>query len=474
MKYNKLKLPVIIGISVAILGGVGIVGALNGWFGGGGSIPTDTMSRGLVGYWPMDEGTGQYTYDGSGNSNNGTLGAATSTGTDDPAWSTQGKVGGALSFDGSNDFVNVADSTTVRNFYRSSFTVELWARKTALPVDTAETFLGTDSVWRVNLYNTTCRLRGLVSGVNTDLATITWTQDLLWHHWVFEWNGSGYSMYRDGALVLANNGETRIFDASTQTVSIGAYAGSQSVNGLIDEVRVYNRALSAEEIRYHYNHGGPVGYWKFDEGEGQTVFDSTENNNDGTLGSTTAADAADPIWIQGKYGSALSFDGVNDYVNLGTPSTISFTTEDFTVEYWFYTNTLVGYQTPVGRAVESANGWDIEIRDNGNIWFKTYTAGAYQSTEAGAGTIAAKTWYHLSFVRQGSKATIYKNGISIKTGTSHPTSLLPSTNKLLIGAGYAGNQYLMNGLIDDVRIYNYARSASQILQDYNEGFSARL
>jgi len=53
-------------------------------------------------------------------------------------------------------------------------------------------------------------------------------------------------------------------------------------NGIIDEVRIYNRALSPEEIRFHYSRGGPVAYWKFDEGQGTKVYDLSGNNNNGT------------------------------------------------------------------------------------------------------------------------------------------------------------------------------------------------
>ena len=54
-------------------------------------------------------------------------------------------------------------------------------------------------------------------------------------------------------------------------------------DGLIDELRVYERVLSAEEVRYHYNRGGPILHWKFDEGSGTTTYDSSGNAYHGTL-----------------------------------------------------------------------------------------------------------------------------------------------------------------------------------------------
>ena len=69
---NNLKKPVVAGIAVGVvLVVVGTVGALNGWFGGGAKIPEDTMTRGLVGYWSMDEASGPLVFDKSGQGNDG-------------------------------------------------------------------------------------------------------------------------------------------------------------------------------------------------------------------------------------------------------------------------------------------------------------------------------------------------------------------------------------------------------------------
>jgi hypothetical protein len=98
---------------------------------------------------------------------------------------------------------------------------------------------------------------------------------------------------------------------STAPLRIGNrdVSGNESYfDGFIDEVRIYNRALSAEEIRYHYNRGGPVAHWKFDEGSGTTTYDGTNNNNDGTLGDGTCSPgdhpSSCPAWTTGKFGSA--------------------------------------------------------------------------------------------------------------------------------------------------------------------------
>ena len=97
---------------------IGTVSALNGWFGGGGKIPEDTFTRGLVAYWSFDEGSGNIAYDASGNGNHGTL-------INGPKW-TQGKIGQALSFDGVDDYV---DTPLLQNSV-TEYTIEAWIKTT--------------------------------------------------------------------------------------------------------------------------------------------------------------------------------------------------------------------------------------------------------------------------------------------------------------------------------------------------------
>jgi hypothetical protein len=81
------------------------------------------------------------------------------------------------------------------------------------------------------------------------------------------------------------------------------YSSEGHLDGKIDEVAIYNRALTAEDIQM-LMHTGPdtdepnlVGYWDFDEGEGQIVYDLSSNGNHGRLGSDPNSDDSDPAWV---------------------------------------------------------------------------------------------------------------------------------------------------------------------------------
>ncbi|GAI36006.1 unnamed protein product, partial [marine sediment metagenome] len=84
---------------------------------------------------------------------------------------------------------------------------------------------------------------------------------------------------------------------------LGGGGADNPFAGTIDEVMIFDRALTAEEIqatmhsRLTGNEPNLVGYWDFDEGEGQFAYDLTDNGNDGQLGSTAGVDSSDPAWV---------------------------------------------------------------------------------------------------------------------------------------------------------------------------------
>ena len=304
MRHKKTTI-IFLAIALAFVG-TGFVAALNGYFGGGDTIPEDTFTRGLVGYWSFDEGTGQIAYDNSDNNNDGTLGGTSSIETSDPVWTTptsspsqRGVKGNALNFDGEDDYVDCGSDESVKPNHIS---ISVWLRLRFVP-DTSnrivskwwdgssrsyELFINTGSVDTSTLY----------FYVSTD-GNIPDTSCYhsfsayhgLWTHVVATYDGSIQRLYFNGVEVASNSGESGNINPNNADLIIGAQPRDANptetflhyFNGAIDEVRIYNRALSAEEIRYHYNRGCPVASWNFDEGSGSTIYDSSGNQHHGTL-----------------------------------------------------------------------------------------------------------------------------------------------------------------------------------------------
>ena len=336
--------------------------------------PGSCMDYGLVAYWSFDEGSGSTAYDASGNGNNGTINGA--------KWTT-GKEGGALSFDGLNDYVDCGNDESLD--ITDKLTVEGWFKiHQAAPSGKWPRVLGRGdgggdySVVGYQIFqnSNSADLRFLWGDGRTQneggmhAYSFGTTELNRWYHLVatYEWDGSQSitKLYRDGVLVssgtitgyqMASPGSWDFLVGASGWNSNNPFTSWGLFNGTIDEVRIYNRVLSEAEIRYHYNKGKPIAHWKFDEGEGSTAYDSTDNDNDGTIHGAT--------WTTGKHGTALSFDGVDDYVEVtGSDSSISplKITDTLTIEVWVKrTGTLQVYD----RIIEKGNMYNFEA-DSGS------------------------------------------------------------------------------------------------------------
>jgi len=214
-----------------------------------------TIGR-LVGLWHFDEGSGTVTNDSSGYGNNGTLynGTVICADGDCPNW-VDGKYGKALSFDGVNDYVKVPDSVSLQSPLEG--TVEFWfkpiaftAKESAIVVKAAG-YSWSAQAWRFGLY-TDNKLRFAVGDKTTYEMIYTVIEYGRWYHVAGRWNNGVMSLFLNGVEVDTN---TYDFDLTTDfnvyMGDWGPYPGPAS-NILLDEVRIYNRALTEDEIRASY------------------------------------------------------------------------------------------------------------------------------------------------------------------------------------------------------------------------------
>ena len=204
---------------------------------------------------------------------------------------------------------------------------------------------------------------------------------------------------------------------------------------------------------------GLVAAYGFDEGTGTTTADQSGTGNGATLGG--------PTWTtSGRYGAALSFDGVNDLVTAPDSTSLDLTT-GMTLEAWLRPTALGGkWRSAVMKERPSSmsyglysgatNGTKVPA---GEIFVNTY------HTTAATSSLVINTWTHVAVTFNGSALVLFVNGTQASQ-LLVSGSILASTGALRIGGNTIWGEWF-EGQIDEVRVYNRALSASEIQADMN-------
>lgn len=255
-------------------------------------------------------------------------------------------------------------------------------------------------------------------------------------------------------------------------------ANNDYLSGQIDDVKIYNKARTAEQVRRDYDSGPPpVARWKMDEKTGQYANDVLGNANTGTLGLGVTADASDPTWKSSASchsGSCLKFDGTDDYVDAGAGSSLDII-GNFTATLWVKYN----------GSADNTNA--LRIFNKGNNSPSLYYIPSSQRIGFGdeAGYIygvhnLSGSWHHITAIKTGNTIndiTIYVDEVSLGTLTQTGTwdGWLSNSVHFFIGATsvLTVNKY-WTGFIDDVRIYNYALTAQQVKTEFNQNSAVRF
>lgn len=466
-----------------------------------------------VGLWHMDESSGSTVSDSSGNSSTGTAVNSPSI--------IAGQFSNARNFNGSNQYISLANNNSILKI-PGDITIEAWIRKpdaTAGHIvrrdDYANYSFYADSVVRAWYYGSSC------SGGAYEVDGVTNIADNQWHHVAYTKSGNLLSIYIDGRLDATYYAAVSQACTANSPVHIGAGVNSGDApdnffKGDIDEVQIFNTALTPEEIITHaqlkpygvytsevINTGtdspifnsfnwtengvrtgngetdlttnGLVAAWNFNETSGTSAADASGNGHTGTLTSMTTSgqDAAyNSGWTANnrKWGAgAVMFDGSNDYI-IGTDNIGISGNPTFTIESWFKVNTLgdfgiVGF----GDGNTSLAAGSMYLGSNGSLMLAA--AGANNAATV-SGVIKPGNWYHAVIVKTpgalNTTTKIYINGQEYSVSGSGST---PNITNLPVNFGrfpnYAG--YYFNGIIDSTHIYSRALSVDEIISNYQAG-----
>ena len=160
----------------------------------------------------------------------------------------------------------------------------------------------------------------------------------------------------------------------------------------------------------------------------------------------------------------LEFDGVDDYISLGNATALGFTSQDFTIEAWIKAATVTKRMEIFQRHYWNSDGYRLQTWPSGDLAFYTFQSGETQVSGTSSDVLTAGNWSHVAVVRQGASAKIFVNGVDkTETAGSHIDPAYVVGRQTFIGTNYLAEAF--DGCISEVRIWNYARSESQIKAD---------
>ena len=200
---------------------------------------------------------------------------------------------------------------------------------------------------------------------------------------------------------------------------------------------------------------GIVAAYGFEEAAGTTIGDATGNGHIGT--------AAGTAWSStGRFGNALSFNGINSRVNIPDDSGLQLT-NGMTIEAWVNPATLSGWRSVVMKESPTGLAYALYAHDGTRPAGYLNTGLATDFGVNGTTTLQVNTWTHLATTYDGSAMKLYINGVLVGTRATSGT-ILTTTNPLRIGGNAPWGEYF-SGLIDEVRIYNRALTPAEIQTD---------
>ncbi|MBN1479445.1 hypothetical protein JXA70_04155 [candidate division KSB1 bacterium] len=255
----------------------------------------------------------------------------------------------------------------------------------------------------------------------------------------------------------------------TSPVRIGARGDDIRTNfyGKIDSLRIWNIARSEQDVLSHWNQKldgteeGLQGYWRFDEGGGFEALDITDNDNIAVLGDGDPA--RKPEWCASSLllMDGLQFDGKDDHLVL--PLLDIDYTKGFTIECWAFFDSFKHWSRllDLGNGPANDNILLANEAESNNLVFEV-RIGAQSNKLVALSALESGTWIHLAASLAGDgTATLYKNGVPVQQGNL-PIPRILEREKNYIGRSNWAQDGTFHGKIDEVRIWNMARSPRQI------------
>jgi hypothetical protein len=406
-------------------------------------VPDDAN---LEAYWDFSEssGTGAYLTDKSGNGNDGTPNGTTYT---------DGVITGGREFDGVDDYIGINNGPDVG----VNFTISHWLRVDGYAGSSCNVFLakGPKDTGHYEVYRCDGPVGldkyGFYAPDIGDYKSDYEIPEGEWHFYTVTYDSSLGSLkfYIDGQLNKEYTGVSGAIISESEELRVGSLLDNTfHTDGAIDEVGIYSRALSGTEVEEMYN-------------DGREIKDFSGGDNHGIPNGTTYTD--------GVITGGREFDGVDDYIGINNGPDVGV---NFTISHWLRVDGYAGSSCNVFLAKGPKDTGHYEVyRCDGPVGLDKYgfyapDIGDYKSDYE----IPEGEWHFYTVTYDSSLGSLkfYIDGQLNKEYTGVSGAIISESEELRVGS-LLDNTFHTDGSIDEVRISNIARSATEIYEAYNIG-----
>jgi len=365
--------------------------------------------------------------------------------------------GNALKFNGVSDHILVSGSNF--NPQNNQFSFSFWFKLSE--AGAGGTFISQNEKYKVRIDP-----QGKLSFA---LYTPVWKSivmaysdrilDLNWHHVAATYDGTEMKLFVDGVLKASDINSGNLH-TSTADIFIGQTYTTDFFKGFIDEMQVYGKTLTLNEINQLYTStpdhsqgdASLLSYWPLDDNSGLVTTDIMGNSN-GVVSNAS--------WATGAKKSCLDFNGTSSNVSIPNVTVLNPSTS-ITMMAWVKTRESKsakifekGDWDGHGLGLDKWNGWQGSIRTQD---------GVSHLVTWNDGVPVLNVWYHLAMTYDGATLKLYVNG-QLKNSVAVTGKLSVNARNLSIGSDNASQKFF-NGFIDDVKIFGTALSQTEIQSSF--------
>ncbi|MCD4823548.1 MAG: DNRLRE domain-containing protein, partial [Phycisphaerae bacterium] len=340
------------------------------------------------------------------------------------SWTSAGRLDGALSLSGGNDYVEVSPF----NYELDAITASFWMKtsdtsKLGTPISCSDGATQHNEFLIYNYQNFSIWIDG--GHVTTNISA----NDGNWHHITVTWRSSDgqVKLYKDGDVVYSGTlkqGSTinpaNLILGQEQDSFGGGFAANQAFKGLIDDVRIYNRAISADTVAA-LNMSQLNGHWQLNETSGTNATDTAKGHNGTVQGSGSS-------WLAGRLANSLKLTG-SAAVSVPHTSDLNPGGSTFTISAWVKTTATSGMIIYKGRNGSTHDRYYLQMT-GGKPQFVFDSGQAVSTlTLTGPAMINDGQWHHIAAVRTGTKTgALYVDDATPVTGAYSGTYSGVDTN----------------------------------------------